>query len=230
MPLLPPILAHLPVFSAVMAASVKWPAADELIFASLLIYYIPVCPALFTMHASACKGRAGEMCRVGVYLVGFILPIMVAIECFSRLWHSYLIFAAGVLLMVALPAFAGIRRASARMRAVQLQRLCMVLPALCLLPRGLRILEEAEPWNWAVVAMPFYAVVLANLATLVGLPIAWGVRVWVVRRLVRRGHARAVVAAQRRLRRLMPYLYALGILLSVGLAIGLYLLPPGQAD
>lgn len=210
--------------SPILADVARWPTPNELVFVSFFFYCILVCPALFAVHASAGKGRVGEMCRVGFCLVGLILPIIMAMGLCSRLWNSHLIYAIAPLLMVALPACGSIRRASARMRAVQLQRICMVLPALCILPRGLRMLEEAESWNWAVAAVPIYAAVLANLATLLGLLVAWGVRMWGVRPLVRRGHARSVVAVQRRIHRLMPYLYALGVLLSVGAVIVLTLL------
>lgn len=210
--------------SPILADVVRWPTPNELVFESFFFYCILVCPALFVVHASAGKGRVGEMCRVGFCLVGLILLLIQAIALCTWLWNSKLIYAIGPLLVVALPACGSIRRASARMRAVQLQRICMVLPALCILPRGLHMLEEAEAWNWAVGAAPTYAAVLANMATLLGLLVAWGVRVWGVRPLVRRGHARAVVTVQRRIHRLMPYLYALGVLLSVGAVIVLTLL------
>lgn len=209
--------------SPALADVVRWPALSELLF-SLFIYCVLVCPALFTVQASAGKGRVSEMWWVVFCLVGLILPLMMVMTLCFRLWESIFVYAIGELLLAAAPACVGIRRGSARMRAVQLQRICMALPALCILPRGLCILMEYEPWDldWGMVAAPFYAIVMVNLATLLGLLVAWGVRVWVVRRLVRRGHARAVVAVQRRIRRLMPYLYALGFLLSVGLVIGLY--------
>lgn len=195
------------------------------------LYYVMVCPLLLFVHASTCRGTANEMCRVGLCMVGIIFlgNFFWEIVARSLMWLfgwsnlNELIFVTGLLMMVVAPAcIGGLSGGSARMRAVRLQRLFMALVGVGIIPFGWQALREAGS-NWAVYALPLFAVTLSNLFSVLSLIAACMVRRVLVRRALRLGFARRLVSTQRRLVRFMPMLYAAAFfLIWAGCAVLLY--------
>lgn len=179
-----------------------------------VIFVILICPLLLFVHTLGSRWRGVGWASAWLGLS--FIPILLVVMLLARTASDWVELSANIL-CIPLTGVAGLlcRGASSRAaKALRLQR-WFIVGALVALSSIL--VDRYDPF--AVLAIP-YAAAYCNLLSLVMLALGCGLRI-VARPIVRRGRARGLIRAKRRLRRLMPALYAVGCAAALLFTLGM---------